>query len=249
MKAGFCEVSRFRRWSKVDITIWAMRKSDPAAMDSQPACRTKGPTSGGWCRQLNPSLCSYLATSSGLRTGLRLDLDPVESSITKSRSASEDPRGVDMRFDPQPRPPGAARMSLLDVVALLDQHPNGAIQYGQFGEAGRPGLAGERWKIGVNLDHPSVTVETRPMMIRVIRGGRSPVDGDAPRAWLRSAARSVNAPGLPAKKTTRLSPSTSRETSPRGRRSEVPTGASWPSSKAVRRDRPLVLDESQLKPR
>ena len=44
MKTGFCEVSRFWRWSKVHITVWAMRKSDPAAMDSQPACRTKGPT-------------------------------------------------------------------------------------------------------------------------------------------------------------------------------------------------------------
>jgi hypothetical protein len=121
-----------------------------------------------------------MAASSGLRTGLHLDLDPVESSITNSRSASENPRGVDMRFDSRSRGfPAQQVMSLLDVVALLDQHPNGAIQYGQFGEAGQPRLGGERWKIGVDLDHPSVAVETRPMMIRVVRGGRSPVDGDA----------------------------------------------------------------------
>jgi hypothetical protein len=90
-------------------------------------------------RHLNSSLCSSLVTSPVLRTGLHLDLDPVESSITKSCSASEDPRSVDVRFDSRSRGLSAQHvMSLLDVVALLDQHPEGAIQHRQFGEAGQP---------------------------------------------------------------------------------------------------------------
>jgi hypothetical protein len=71
-------------------------------------------------------------------------------------------------------------MSLLNVVALVNQHPDGAIQHCQFDEAGQPGPARDRWKISVELNHSLMTVHTRPTMIRVIRGGRSPVNGNAP---------------------------------------------------------------------
>jgi hypothetical protein len=106
MKAGSCEVSRFWLWSKVHITVWAIRKSAPVMMDSQPAWRTKGATIGA-----------------GERRG-----DPIESLITGPRLASEDSRGVDVRFDsPSRRLPAQHLMSFLNVVALLDQHPDGAI--------------------------------------------------------------------------------------------------------------------------
>ena len=32
--------------------------------------------------------------------------------------------------------------SLLNIVALLDQHPDGSIEHGQFGEAGQSGTRG-----------------------------------------------------------------------------------------------------------
>jgi len=51
-------------------------------------------------------------------------------------------------------------------------------------------------------------------------------------AQQRVGSFTLNAPGLPAKKTIRLSPST-LETSPSGRRSDVPTGTSCSSVKAV----------------
>ena len=51
-------------------------------------------------------------------------------------------------------------MSLLDVVTLINKNPDGAIQRGQFGEAGQPGRAGERWKISVELNRSSLTVQT-----------------------------------------------------------------------------------------
>jgi hypothetical protein len=59
--------------------------------------------------------------------------------------------------------------SLLSVVALLDQHPDGSIEHGQFGEAGQLGHAGEQWKISVELDHSPVTVNTWSTRISVIR--------------------------------------------------------------------------------
>ena len=153
---------------------------------------------------------------------------------TGLRSASEDPCGVDVRFDSRSRGvPAQHLMSLLNVVALLDQHSDGSIEHRQFSEAGQPGHARDRWKISVELDHFSVTVHTRPTMIRVIRGGRSPVNGDAPEGVAQVGGEIGERAGVPAKKTTRLSPSTIRETSPRGRRSDVPTGTSWPSVKAV----------------
>ena len=49
-------------------------------------------------------------------------------------------------------------MSLLDVVTLINKHPDGAIEHRQFGEAGQSGRARERWKISVEHDHSSVTV-------------------------------------------------------------------------------------------
>ena len=51
-------------------------------------------------------------------------------------------------------------MSLLDVVTLINKNPDGAIQRGQFGETGQPGRAGERWKISVELNRSSLTVQT-----------------------------------------------------------------------------------------
>ena len=101
--------------------------------------------------------------------------------ITERRSASEDLRGVELRLDSDSRGlPAQQLMSLLDVVALLDQHADGAIQHRQFGEAGQPGHAGEWWKIGVKLNRFSPTVHTCPLMFRVSRGGRSLFNGDAP---------------------------------------------------------------------
>ncbi len=71
-------------------------------------------------------------------------------------------------------------MSLLDVVTLINKNPDGAIQRRQFSKAGQPGRARERWKISVELNRSSLTVQTCPAMIRVIRGGRCLVDGDSP---------------------------------------------------------------------
>jgi hypothetical protein len=49
--------------------------------------------------------------------------------ITERRSASEDLRGVDVRLDPGSLGlPAQQLMSLLKILALLDQHPDGAIQ-------------------------------------------------------------------------------------------------------------------------
>jgi hypothetical protein len=110
-----------------------------------------------------------------------LILDPGESLIMVSHSASEEPRGVYMRLDSSGRCVAAQHvMSLLNVVTLINKHPDGAIEHREFGEAGQPGHPRERWKISVELNHPSVTVHMRRMMIFVVRGGRSPVDGDAP---------------------------------------------------------------------
>ena len=73
-------------------------------------------------------------------------------------------------------------LSLLNVVTLTNKHPNGAIQHRQFGETGEPGLAMERGKIGVELDHSSLTVNTCPSLIHPIHGRRCLVNGNAPRA-------------------------------------------------------------------
>jgi hypothetical protein len=46
-------------------------------------------------------------------------------------SPSKDPRGIDVRLDPGSRGlPAQDYMCLLNVVALIDQHPDGAIQDG-----------------------------------------------------------------------------------------------------------------------
>jgi hypothetical protein len=50
--------------------------------------------------------------------------------ITERRSASEDLRGVDVRLDPGSRGlPAQQLMSLLKILALLDQHPDGVVQH------------------------------------------------------------------------------------------------------------------------
>jgi hypothetical protein len=104
-----------------------------------------------------------------------------ELLITERRSASEDLRGVDVRLDPGSLGLLAQQLvSLRKVVALLDQHPDGAVQHRLFGESGQPGHAGEWWKIGVKLNCFSLTVHTCPTMICVILGGRSLSNGDAP---------------------------------------------------------------------
>ena len=103
-------------------------------------------------------------------------------------SPSENPRGVDMRFDS--RSGGSAAqmfLSVLNAVTLTNKHPNGAIQHRQFGETGEPGLAIERGKIGVELDHLSLTVNTCPSLIHPIHGRRCLVNGNAPRG--RSSSR------------------------------------------------------------
>jgi hypothetical protein len=51
-------------------------------------------------------------------------------------------------------------MSLLDVVTLINKNPDRAIQRRQLRETGQPGRAGERWKISVELDRSSLTVQT-----------------------------------------------------------------------------------------
>ena len=96
-------------------------------------------------------------------------------------SASEEPGGVDKQLDSSNRGISAQHvMSLLNVVTLINKYPDGAIEHRQFGEAGQPGPARDGRKISVELNHPSVTVHMRRMMIFVVRGGRSPVDVDAP---------------------------------------------------------------------
>jgi hypothetical protein len=53
-----------------------------------------------------------------------------ELLITERRSASEDLRGVDVRLDPgSPGLLAQQLVSLRKVVALLDQHPDGAVQH------------------------------------------------------------------------------------------------------------------------
>ena len=53
-----------------------------------------------------------------------------ELLITERRSASEDLRGVDVRLDPGgPGLLAQQLVSLRKVVALLDQHPDGAVQH------------------------------------------------------------------------------------------------------------------------
>jgi hypothetical protein len=46
VKTGSRAASRFRRWSIVHITTWAMRKRTPAVMGSQPHAGAKGAAGG-----------------------------------------------------------------------------------------------------------------------------------------------------------------------------------------------------------
>ena len=126
-----------------------------------------------------------------------------------------------MRFDS--RSGGSAAQMFLSVLnAVTNKHPNGAIQHRQFRETGEPGLAMERGKIGVELDHLSLTVNTCPSLIHPIHGRRCLVNGNAPEGVAQVGGEIGERARVPAKKTTRLSPSI-RETSPRGRPSDVPT--------------------------
>ena len=104
-----------------------------------------------------------------------------ELLITERRSASEDLCGVDVRLDPGSLGLLAQQLvSLRKVVALLDQHPDGAVQHRLFGESGQPGHAGEWWKIGVKLNCFSLTVHMDPSLINAIHGRRCLVNGNAP---------------------------------------------------------------------
>ena len=60
------------------------------------------------------------------------------------RLSSNDPRSVDLRFDSRGNGIAAQQlMSLLDVVTLINEYPDGPIYHGQFGDAGQSGHAGE----------------------------------------------------------------------------------------------------------
>jgi hypothetical protein len=149
-------------------------------------------------------------------------------------SASEDPRGVDVLFDTRSRGVAAQHvMSLLDVVTLINKYPDGAIQHRQFGEAGQPRPARDRWKINVELNHPSVTVQMRPTMTVVILGGRSPVDGDAPEGVAQVGGEIGERARGAGVEDDSARPIDRPRTSPRGRRSDAPTGSWSPSVKAA----------------
>ena len=61
------------------------------------------------------------------------------------RLLSNDPRSVDLRLDPRGSGIAAQQlMSLLNIVTLINKHPDGSIEHGQFGEAGQSGSPGER---------------------------------------------------------------------------------------------------------
>jgi hypothetical protein len=95
-------------------------------------------------------------------------------------SPSNDPRSVDVRFDSRSRGIAAQQlMSLLNLVSLINKHPDGAVQQRQFGEASQPGPARVRGKIGVELDRYSLTIRT--CASSAIRRGHSLLDGDAPK--------------------------------------------------------------------
>ena len=85
-----------------------------------------------------------------------------------------------LRFDSRSRGIATQQlMSLLNVVTVINEHPDGAIQRGQFGKTSQPGRARERWKVSVELDRLSMTVHAGPAMIHAIGGERCLVDGDA----------------------------------------------------------------------
>jgi hypothetical protein len=68
-----------------------------------------------------------------------------------------------MRFDSSRRGVPAQHLtSLLNVVAMINKHPDGAIQRAQFGEASETGHGRDQRKIAIELNRVSLTVHASP---------------------------------------------------------------------------------------
>jgi hypothetical protein len=152
-----------------------------------------------------------------------------------------------VRFDSRSRGIAAQQlMSLLKLVTLINKHPDGAIEHGQFGEARQPGHSRERWKISVELNHPPVTVHMRRTMIFVFRGGRSPINGDAAEGVAEIGGEIDERSRGAGEEDDPALPIDHPRNQPEGEAEGCPDRYVVAVSEGGQRDRPLVLDDSQL---
>ncbi len=81
--------------------------------------------------------------------------------------------GVDVRCDLSSRGGSAQHpLSLLNVVTLINKHPDGAIHHRQVDEPSKAGYRRDRWKIVIEFDRTALTVDASASTIREIRRRR-----------------------------------------------------------------------------
>ena len=92
---------------------------------------------------------------------------------------AEDPRSVDLRCDTSSGGVSAQHlMSLHQVMAVINKHPDGAIPHRQVGEASEAGHGRDQRKIVIELNCTAQTVEASASTIRDISRWRLLLNGD-----------------------------------------------------------------------
>ena len=90
----------------------------------------------------------------------------------------ENPCGVDLRCDTSCRcVPAQHLISLHKVVAVINEHTDGAIQHRQVGETSEAGLGHDKRKIVIELNCTARTVEASASTIRDISRWRLLLNG------------------------------------------------------------------------